>query len=118
MPPKIIDQEEDLKKPSTLFIHEDLLLLCGRQYTEALILDIFLSKGFDTPKPYSIDKIGADILLNKLNRNAVMRAVQRLVDKKYISESGAGDSKGLPTKWVVHRSIINRDLLKIGFKSR
>lgn len=112
------DKEIELKKPSTLFIHEDLFLLCGRQYIEALLLDVFLTKGFDQPKAYSVDQLGTDIMLNKMNRNALLRAVQRLIDKKYISETGQDITRGAPTKWVVHRSIINRDLATIGFKPR
>lgn len=108
----------ELKKPYSISIYEDLFLICGRQYLETLLLEFFLYNGFEKSKAYHVDQICEDIFVDPNAKNAVMRGLQRLVDKKYISKDTTGVTKGHPTKWLLHKANINRDIIAAGFKPR
>jgi hypothetical protein len=100
-----------------LIIHEDIFRICGCNYIEAMILEMFISSGFDVPIAASVECIASTIFLGAASYSKVQNSLNRLLDKGYVRNDVVGAPKPFnrkaPKIWQLDLDIVERDIKRL-----
>ena len=113
----MIDTIETLSLPRTLRLREDLFRICGCNHVEALLLEVFLSGEFDTPKAASVDTLSESVFMGHTSHTKTQNSLKRLLDKGYVEAVLIGPknkhNRNTPRTWLVKRDVIQKDIKRL-----
>jgi len=101
-------------------LYGPFMVLLGYKFVEALLLAQFLNGDYDAPRAIPVHELCFKICLQHSSVACVIKALQRLVDKKYVivaKDPSSKNTRGSTKSYTVQRTNIDHDLKALGYQN-